>query len=210
MTENDMTKIKQTILEYVEEKIRNGEIETPADSKLDSFLGIRFGEDGDKYADVDTAGEEDKGDGTIVVEGVKARQFLEFRNVAINLSPSDKKVVSIIAFADNVGDDRKESYLADVLRLLQKKYWIEPIRVTLDDIRQKLEELKIDLSNVRDDLDEEVKLYVFPFYNADEGRVVASISFVYYEDEGFILLARDEEAYRELYRQAEQSQLDAL
>ena len=209
MTEHDVPKIKQTILEYVEEKIRSGEIETSTDSKLDSFLGIRFGEDGGKYADVDSDGEEDKIDGTIVVKDAKARQFLEFRNVGITVSPSDKKVVSIMAMAESVDYDRRESYPTDVLKLLQKKYGIEQIRVTLDDIRQKLEELKIDLSDADDDFDEEVKLYVFPFYDADEGRVVASISF-FYANGDFSLLARDEEAYRELHHQAEQAQLDAL
>lgn len=209
MMEHDVPKIKQTILEYVEEKIRSGEIETSTDSKLDSFLGIRFGEDGGKYADVDSDGEEDKIDGTIVVKDAKARQFLEFRKVAIAVSPSDKKVVSIVAVAEEVDADRREVYRADVLRLLQKKYGIEPIRVTFDDVRQKLEELKIDLSDVPEDIDEEAELHVLPFVNADEGRVVASISFFHAKGD-FSLLARDEEAYRELHHQAEQAQLDAL
>jgi hypothetical protein len=209
MIEQDMKKVTQAILECVNEKIKSGEVETPMQSKLDSFLGIRFGEAGGKYADVDT-GEENKGDGTIVIkDDGKARRFLEFRKVAIAVSPSDKKVVCIVAVAEEVDADRREVYRADVLRLLQKKYGIEPIRVTFDDVRQKLEELKIDLSDIPEDIDEEVELHVLPFVDAGEGRVVASISLLR-TDGDFMLRARDEEAYREMYRQEEQSQLDAL
>ena len=206
-----MRKVKQAIIESLEERIRGGEIEVPPTSSLESFLGIRFGDDVGKYVDKDVSREENADEGTIDIDDAKGKQFLKFLKVGVSASLSDEKVVGVQALtdSDSVDGDNKEAYKLEALKLLQKKFGMEPVLVTFEDVKQKLVEFKVDTSEVSEKINDVVDLRVFPFYDDKKGRIIASISFVCVEGE-FALIARDEEAYRELYRQEEQEQLDAL
>ena len=206
-----MRNVKQAIIESLEERIRGGEIEVPPTSSLESFLGIRFGDDVGKYVDKDVSREENADEGTIDIDEAKGKQFLKFLEVGVCASQSDEKVVSVLARTGrySIDDADKEAYKSETLRLLQRKYGMEPVRITFEDVRQKLDEFKFDISEIPEDIDDTVDLRVFSFYDDKKGRIVASISLVCVEGT-FVLIARDEEAYRNLYQQEEQEQLDAL
>ncbi len=188
---DNLNDINRELVESLQKKVVSGEIELTAIAPLDSFLGIKFGDNADKYRCGDGFEFEDTVnplDGTFMM-GANGNHFLSFEKLVVFAS-SDRKVVSVMAIDEQCYDDC-EKHAGEVLRLLYKKYKIEPIEH-------------------RNDVDgNDIWLWIFPFYNPEIRRIVSSI--ILLSNHGnFALFARDEELFREMVYNKEQSELDAL
>ena len=189
---DNLNDINRELVESLQKKVESGEIELTATAPLDSFLGIRFGDESDKYRCGDGfEAAVSPLDGTLVM-GASGNHFLGFEKLAVFAS-SDKKVVSVMAIDEQCYDDW-EKQAGEVLRLLHKKYNIEPI----------------EHQNVVDGND--LWIWIFPFYNLEKRRIASSIILIGNRNHGnFAMFARDEELFREMvYNKQEQSELDAL
>ena len=182
--------INREMIESLQKQVDDGAIELAATTPLESFLGIKFGDDAAKYKDGDEE-EESPEDGTIAITA-KGRQFLNYKDhIGLLASPFDKKVVAVIATTRDGDYEDCNEYVNETISLLQKKYGVEPIEAHL----------------VIGDGTREV--FVFPFYDSEKKRITATIKLVNC-DGTLVLCARDEELYRKMYLQKEMSELEAL
>ena len=93
--------------------------ELAAKPPLESFLGVKFGDDSEKYCDDDNPKERD--DGFIVMKA-KTNQFLDFTDYVIFASKFNNKVVWVMAIAQKSDLGNVDEYVHRVSRLLEQKY----------------------------------------------------------------------------------------
>ncbi len=86
---------------------------------LESFLGVKFGDDAEKYRNDDNPKENDDG---FVVMKAKANKFLDFTDCVIFASKFNNKVVWIMAIAQKSELGDVDEYVHRVSRLLEQKY----------------------------------------------------------------------------------------
>lgn len=163
---------------------------------LDAFLGVKFGDDPQKYQIDDKIVNEDDDDGSIIIRA-KVNHFLNFNEAIIIVSRFSRKVVGVICHADKSDVDDVEEFTGRVCGLLEKKYGVKAI-------------IERDSTDEDDEDDEDsTKMHILPFYDAEKWNpnnpidgLKSSIA-LFSGDDCITMFAKDEIAYNEMIRQNE-------